>query len=91
MDAILEKPAKGKAASSHEKAKSFMNEILTCTEKRYDSVGHGQDYRYEGKKIIGSALVHENTAIHMAFFSITEAEKEGRMSPLSRRKANRIN
>ncbi|MDP2863153.1 MAG: hypothetical protein Q8N95_10210 [Desulfobacterales bacterium] len=54
MDAILEKPGKGKAASSHEKAKSFMSTILTCTEKRYDSVGHGQDYRYEGKKIVGS-------------------------------------
>jgi hypothetical protein len=89
MDAILEKPAKGKTASSHKKAKSFMNEILTCTEKRYDSVGHGQDYRYEGKKIIGSALIHEDTVIHMAFFGITEAEKAGHMSPLSRRKMNR--
>jgi hypothetical protein len=89
MDAILEKPGKGKAASSLEKAKSFMNKILTCTEKRYDSVGHGQDYRYEGKKIVGSALIHENTVIHMAFFGITETEKAGHMSPLSRRKMNR--
>ncbi|MFH1976137.1 MAG: DUF6569 family protein [Pseudomonadota bacterium] len=88
MDAILEKPAKGKT-DIHEKAKSFMSKILTCTEKRYDSVGHGQDYRYEGKKIVGSALIHENTVIHMAFFGITEAEKAGRMSPLSRRKMNR--
>ena len=89
MDAILEKPGKGKT-DLHEKAKSFMSEILTCTEKRYDSVGHGQDYRYEGKKIVGSALIHENTVIHMAFFGITEAEKAGHMSSLSRRKANRI-
>ena len=89
MDAILEKPGKGKAASPLEKAKSFMGKIMTCTEKRYDSVGHGQDYRYEGKKIVGSALIHENTVIHMAFFGITEAEKAGHMSPLSRRKMNR--
>jgi hypothetical protein len=88
MDAILEKPGKGKA-TSHENAKSFMSKILTCTEKRYDSVGHGQDYRYEGKKIVGSALIHENTVIHMAFFGITEAEKVGHMSSLSRRKMNR--
>ena len=88
MDAILEKPGKGKT-DIHEKAKSFMSKISTCTEKRYDSVGHGQDYRYEGKKIVGSALIHENTVIHMAFFGITEAEKAGRMSPLSRRKMNR--
>ncbi|RPH49075.1 MAG: hypothetical protein EHM85_15110 [Desulfobacteraceae bacterium] len=89
MDAILEKPGKGKAASSPEKAKSFISKILTCTEKRYDSVGHGQDYRYDGKKIVGSALIHDNTVIHMAFFGITEAEKAGHMSPLSRRKMNR--
>jgi len=89
MDAILEKPGKGKAASSLEKANSFMSKILTCTEKRYDSVGHGQDYRYEGKKIVGSALIHKNTVIHMAFFGITEAEKAGHMSSLSRRKMNR--
>jgi hypothetical protein len=31
--------------------------------------------RYEGKKIVGSALVHENTVIHMAFFQITENGK----------------
>lgn len=89
MDAILEKQVKGKT-NFHEKAKSFMNEILTCTEKRYDSVGHGQDYRYEGKKIVGSALIYENTVIHTAFFGITETEKAGRISSLSRRKANRI-
>ena len=89
MDAILEKPGKGKT-DIHEKAESFMSKISTCTEKRYDSVGHGQDYRYEGKKIVGSALIHENTVIHMAFFGITETEKAGRMSSLSRRKANRI-
>ena len=88
MDAILEKPGKG-IRDIHEKAKSFINKISTCTEKRYDSVGHGQDYRYEGKKIVGSALIHENTVIHMAFFGITEAEKAGHMSPLSLRKMNR--
>jgi hypothetical protein len=88
MDAILEKPGKVKV-SSHEKAELFMNSISACAEKRYDSVGHGQDYRYEGKNIVGSALIHENRVIHMAFFGITEAEKAGHMSSLSRRKMNR--
>jgi len=88
MDAILEKPAKAKE-SSPDKATSFLKNILKCDEQKYDSVGHGQDYRYEGKKIVGSALVHENTVIHMAFFQITEAEKVGHMSPTSRRRAYR--
>lgn len=53
--------------------------------------GYGRDYRYEGNRIIGSALVHENTVIHMAFFQVAETEKAGRMSSVSRRRAYRTN
>lgn len=88
MDALTEKPAKGKEASV-EKAETFLKKILECKEQKFDSIGYGQDYRYEGKKIVGSALVHENTVIHMAFFQITETEKAGRMSSVSRRRAYR--
>ena len=88
MDAILEKPRKPKE-NSPEKAKAFMADIFNCEEQKYDSVGHGQDYRYEGKKIVGSALVHENAVIHMAFFMTTQAEKSGSMAGLSRRRSFR--
>jgi hypothetical protein len=88
MDALTEKPAKGKETPG-KKADAFLKRIIECTEQRFDSVGHGQDYRYEGKKIVGSALVHDNTVIHMAFFQITETEKAGRMSTVSRRRAYR--
>jgi hypothetical protein len=88
MDALTEKPVKGKE-SSRGKADAFLNKILQCKEHKFDSVGYGQDYRYEGKKIVGSALVHENTVIHMAFFQVTETEKAGRMSSVSRRRAYR--
>lgn len=90
MDALTENPAKGKEAS-RKKADAFLNKILQCGEHTFDSVGYGHDYRYEGKKIVGSALVHENTVIHMAFFQITEMEKVGRMSSVSRRRAYRTN
>lgn len=90
MDALTEKPAKRKEAS-REKADVFIKKILECVENPFDSVGYGRDYRYEGKKIVGSALVHENTVIHMAFFKITETEKAGHMSSVSRRRAYRTN
>jgi hypothetical protein len=90
MDALTEKQAKGKESSGG-KADAFLKKILQCKEQKFDSVGYGQDYRYEGKKIVGSALVHENTVIHMAYFQITETEKAGRMSPVSRRRAYRTN
>jgi len=90
MDALTEKPAKGKSAS-RKKADAFLGAILQCDEHPFDSVGYGRDYRYEGKKIVGSALVHDRAVIHMAFFQITEAEKTGRMSSVNRRRAYRTN
>ncbi len=90
MDALTEKPAKGKDASQG-KADAFLNKVIECAENPFDSVGYGRDYRYEGKKIVGSALVHESIVIHMAFFQITETEKAGRMSSVTRRRAYRIN
>ena len=90
MDALTEKPVKGKEPSQ-EKADTFLKKIPGCIENPFDSVGYGKDYRYEGKKIVGSALVHENIVIHMAFFQITGTEKIGRMSSVSQRRANRTN
>jgi hypothetical protein len=88
MDALTVKPAQVTEAPG-EKADAFLKQVLQCTEQRYDSVGYGQDYRYEGKKIVGSALVHNDAVIHMAFFTTAGSEKAGRMAPSSRRRANR--
>ena len=88
MDAILERPASRKDLTQ-EKATIFLRDILQSEERKYDSVGHGQDYRYEGGKIVGSALIHEDTVIHMAFFRAMEAEKAGDMSSLSQRRTYR--
>jgi len=88
MDALVEKPIKGKEATLN-KAEAFLNAIMDCEERRYDSVGYGYDYRYEGKKIVGSALAYGETVVHGAFFKITESGKTGHMSSLSQRRANR--
>ena len=40
-----------------------------------DSVGCRLDYCYEGKKIVGSALVHNRSLIQAAFFQVTKMEK----------------
>ena len=90
MDALTEKPVMAKETPRN-MADAFLKKIPQCKEQPFDSIGYGRDYRYEGKKIVGSALVHENTVIHMAFFQITETEKAGHMSPVSRRRAYRTN
>ena len=89
MDALTQKPAKGRVAS-RKKAVGFLEEIIQCGENSFDSVGYGHDYRYEGKKIVGSALVHNRSLIHAAFFQVTGTEKAGRMSPASRRRDYRV-
>ncbi len=55
MDALTEKPRKARA-TPRENADAFLERILQCGEQIFDSVGYGQDYRYEGKKIVGSAV-----------------------------------
>lgn len=90
MDALTVKPVKVKELPQ-EKAEAFLKDVLKCKEQKFVSVGHGHDHRCEGKKIVGSALVYDETVIHMAFFRIAEIEKAGRMSPASRRWTYRTN
>lgn len=88
MDALTAKPAK-ENKGFREKADAFLREILESVETTFDSVSYGRDFRYEGKKIVGSALVHENIVIHAAFFRMGKSERNGRMSSVSMRRAYR--
>ena len=88
MEAILQKKENG-AKSKNDKAKAFINEASVCGEKKYESIGNGWDYRYEGKKVVGSALLYRKKVIHMAFFRVTEGEKVGSMAGYSRRRGFR--
>ncbi|WP_256623645.1 ARPP-1 family domain-containing protein [Methanolobus chelungpuianus] len=51
-----------------DKAIDFLNKAMTCTFERYPSLGMGEDYRFVGKDMIGSALVVNEIAVHCAFF-----------------------
>lgn len=91
MDAVLEKEKKKESSEMPlEEAKTFLQEIKDCTEKKYPSSGQGWDYRFEGKDKVGSALVFDDTIIHMAFFKMSKEEKAGRMSGYNRRRGYRI-
>jgi len=67
-----------------------LQEIKDCTEKKYPSSGQGWDYRFEGKDKVGSALVFDDTIIHMAFFKMSKEERVDRMSGYKRRREYRI-
>jgi hypothetical protein len=89
MEAILEK-AENVSAPDRAQATAFLGETKACAEKKYESVGKGWDYRYEGRLVVGSGLAVEEKVIHLAFFRITESEKAGLMAGLRRRKGFRI-
>ncbi|MBN2366979.1 MAG: hypothetical protein JXL67_12485 [Calditrichaeota bacterium] len=89
LDAMMSKKLSGKKGLK-KVAQDFLKKTETCQEKKYQSVGYGWDHRYDGDDLVGSALVYNNTVIHMAFFSIDKSEKIGRMSSSSRRRDYRI-
>lgn len=89
IDAMLSKKKDGKTGS-RKKAKDFVVNAKACEEKKYESVGHGWDHRFDGKGMVGSALLHEDNVIHLAFFSADEDEKIGKMSSSSQRRGYRI-
>jgi len=70
-------------------AKGFLENIASCEYTMHKSVGLGFDYRFEGKEKVGSALVHEDSVIHMAFFTLAESEKIGKMSGFRQRRSYR--
>ena len=53
-----------------ERADAFMRAATEAGEQRFKSPGMGDDLRYGGNGMVGSALVAEGVTIHMAFFRV---------------------
>ena len=88
MDAILDSKKPGTSEKEGE-TKTFLKEITGCQESRFASIGLGEDFRFEDKKSIGSALLFEDRVIHLAFFRSEENDTGDRMSGFSRRRGFR--
>jgi len=89
MDAMLRRKKKAGRPSENE-ARRFLDRALDCQEEKYRSKGLGWDHRYEGKRIVGSALVYRKTAIHAAFFQVDGSEEIGTMSSFRNRRDFRM-
>ncbi len=84
IDALLQKKS-GSRTATLDDARTFIKETQSCVEKKFKSAGLGWDYRFEGGTLIGSSLVHDETAIHTAFFRAQSAMNGGRMANYARR------
>jgi len=58
----------GASIVTTDKAREFLRKAMECTFERYPSIGLGEDYRFVGNEMIGSALVVNETVVHYAFF-----------------------
>jgi len=76
MDAMLRPKGKDAGVDVAE-AQQFVDRARECEEKKYKSVGQGSDYRFDGEKIIGSALVYRNAVVHTAFFGTDDTGEQG--------------
>jgi hypothetical protein len=60
------------------RATSFLSELPECTERTFASIGYGTDCRYQKPGLVGSALIHDDKIVHMAFFRVVAAEQSRR-------------
>ena len=76
MDAIINREGN---TGSIDKAQvhTFIESIAGCETTRYESVGHGWDVRFQGKKLLGSVLEYRGSAVHLAFFA-SQAQRHGK-------------
>ena len=72
-----------------EQAREFLKRAAACEEKKYESVGQGWSYRFSAPGVVGSALTFNEKVVHMAFFSVVEAEATGNMAGTGRRRSFR--
>jgi len=90
MDALVRRAQVPKSSTGDlEAAQGFLDRAGACEEKIFESVGYGEDLRYKGAQLAGSALFHEGTVIHTAFFHLDEGIRDGHMSGINRRSAYR--
>jgi uncharacterized protein YacL (UPF0231 family) len=88
MDAMLQKSSEN-VSFSMAKVQAFINAVTDCSVQHYPSMGTGEDYRFEGKMMVGSALVAEEAVIHIAFFRIAENETSDNIASYRQRRAFR--
>lgn len=71
-------------------AEGFVAVVGQIRHRKYKSVGHGYDFRYQSDRVVGSALVYRKQVIHAAFFPlIAEADMGSMMGPRWRSRRNR--
>ena len=90
MDALIDRHDVVEPADVVAEVKRWLDASLACTESRFKSVGEGDDYRYTGSGINGSALVAYDKLVHAAFLRSNDGNTgQGEMLGWRVRSSNR--
>jgi len=81
MDALLS-PKCPPAPLAATLAMDFLGDIFASSERRFKSVGCGDDFRYGGTRVVGSGLVCSGCLVHAAFFRLPPGEEAFGEPPL---------
>ncbi|NLE94342.1 MAG: hypothetical protein GX600_01485 [Dehalococcoidia bacterium] len=65
-----------------EAAHDFLAAAIATEERRFPAVGLGADYRYDGKDVVGSVLLHDSQVIHAAFFRVVREDGPARAAAM---------
>ena len=84
----------GQSGPDVAKVQKILERMKEAEERRFPSVGLGEDCRYTARGLLGSALRVEEWLVHLAFFRSTDrqhdTDPQDRMASLSRRQASRV-
>ena len=89
MDAIHQQQTEPHPTPSIDEARAFLAATTNCTAESYPSIGYGDDHRFEGKTLVGSALVANESVIHIAFFQKTATDTKEEMAGYRQRRGFR--
>lgn len=80
IDAIAHRTEPQDFSEEHytEQGMSFLEKWSHATESSYKPVDLGEDYRYESRQFIGSALLYNNELLHMKAFARKDDDRKQR-------------
>ncbi len=92
VDAVVRHPdpaTTGDAGPAGDPVADFLAAVAQCKEEEFVSLGMGDDVRFLGPDLIGSALVVEGNAVHAVFFP-KPAEQNRRPGPQFLKRNQRV-
>ena len=67
LDALEPRP-EASDAPTQSRAEDFLAAVALATQRDYPAVGLGQELRLEGEDVVGAALMHDGSVVHLAAF-----------------------